>query len=69
MSGLSRGAPGHRYTNATITDPNGFAGIDGIFRFLPNGFTERGLAVMEIAPNGQLTVASPAASTFQSQGF
>ena len=66
---LSRGAPGRRYTTATITDPNGFAGIDGIFRFLPNGFTERGLAVMEIAPNGQLTVASPAASTFQSQGF
>ena len=66
---LSRGAVGRRYTTATITDPNGFSGIDGIFRFLPNGFTERGLAVMEIAPNGSLIVASPAASTFQSQGF
>jgi branched-chain amino acid transport system substrate-binding protein len=66
---LSRGAPGRRYTRQTISDPNGFAGIDGIFRFLPNGFTERGLAVMEIAPNGQLLTASPAAATFQSQGF
>lgn len=66
---LSRGSSGHRYTRDTISDPNGFAGIDGIFRFLPNGFTERGLAVMEIAPNGQLTVASPAAATFQAQGF
>jgi branched-chain amino acid transport system substrate-binding protein len=68
-STLSRGSPGRRYTRETISDPNGFAGIDGIFRFLPNGFTERGLAVMEIAPNGQLLVASPAASTFQAQGF
>lgn len=66
---LSRGSRGNRYTNQSISDPNGFAGIDGIFRFLPNGFTERGLAVMEIAPNGQLTVASPAAATFQSQGY
>ncbi len=66
---LSRGSRGHRYTNQTISDPNGFSGIDGIFRFLPNGFTERGLAVMEIGANGQLIVASPAASTFQSQGF
>ncbi len=68
-STLSRGSPGRRYTRETISDPNGFAGIDGIFRFLPNGFTERGLAVMEIAPNGQLLIASPAASTFQAQGF
>ena len=66
---LSRGSRGNRYTNQSISDPNGFAGIDGIFRFLPNGFTERGLAVMEIAPNGQLLVASPAAATFQAQGF
>jgi branched-chain amino acid transport system substrate-binding protein len=66
---LSRGQPGRRYTRQSISDPNGFAGIDGIFRFLPNGFTERGLAVMEIAPNGQLLTASPAAATFQSQGF
>jgi ABC-type branched-subunit amino acid transport system substrate-binding protein len=68
-STLSRGSPGRRYTKETISDPNGFSGIDGIFRFLPNGFTERGLAVMEIAPNGQLLIASPAANTFQAQGF
>ncbi|MBI1211500.1 MAG: ABC transporter substrate-binding protein [Alphaproteobacteria bacterium] len=66
---LSRGSAGHRFTREAISDPNGFSGIDGIFRFLPNGFTERGLAVMEIAPNGQLVVASPAAATFQAPGF
>ncbi len=65
---LASGAPGRRYTRATIADPNGFAGIDGIFRFRTDGMTERGLAVMEVTDSGQ-TVISPASSTFQSQGF
>jgi ABC-type branched-subunit amino acid transport system substrate-binding protein len=65
---LAGGTPGKRYTRTTIADPNGFAGIDGIFRFRSDGMTERGLAVMEVA-NGQLNVVSPAANTFQAQGF
>ena len=65
---LAPGSPGRRYTRATIGDPNGFAGIDGIFRFRSDGMTERGLAVMEVTAAGQ-TVISPASSTFQSQGF
>jgi ABC-type branched-subunit amino acid transport system substrate-binding protein len=66
---LANGTPGKRYTRATIADPNGFAGIDGIFRFKPDGITERGLAIMEVSPTGQLMVVSPAATTFQSQGY
>jgi hypothetical protein len=31
--------------------------------------TQRGLAVIEVSANGQLSVVSPAATTFQSQGF
>jgi ABC-type branched-subunit amino acid transport system substrate-binding protein len=65
---LASGAPGRRYTRATIADPNGFSGIDGIFRFRTDGMTERGLAVMEVTESGQ-TVISPASNTFQSQGF
>ncbi|MFM9862537.1 MAG: penicillin-binding protein activator [Micropepsaceae bacterium] len=65
---LASGAPGRRYTRANIADPNGFSGIDGIFRFRTDGMTERGLAVMEVTSAGQ-TVISPASSTFQSQGF
>jgi ABC-type branched-subunit amino acid transport system substrate-binding protein len=65
---LAAGSPGRRYTRATIADPNGFAGIDGIFRFRSDGMTERGLAVMEVTAAGQ-TVISPAPNTFQSQGF
>jgi branched-chain amino acid transport system substrate-binding protein len=66
---LAGGPPGKRYTRTTIADPNGFAGIDGIFRFRADGITERGLAVMEVSTGGQLQVVSPAANTFQSQGF
>jgi branched-chain amino acid transport system substrate-binding protein len=65
---LSSGSAGRRYTRATIADPNGFAGIDGIFRFRSDGMTERGLAVMEVSATGK-SVISPAAATFQSQGF
>lgn len=66
---LSGGRPGQRYTRTTIADPNGFAGIDGIFRFRSDGMTERGLAVLELTQSGQLSVVSPAANTFQSTGF
>jgi ABC-type branched-subunit amino acid transport system substrate-binding protein len=40
------------FSDAAITNPNGFAGIDGIFRVLPNGTTQRGLAVMEVTKSG-----------------
>lgn len=66
---LANGTPGRRYTRTSLADPNGFAGIDGIFRFRPDGMTERGLAVMEVSAAGQITVVSPAAQTFQAQGF
>jgi branched-chain amino acid transport system substrate-binding protein len=67
-STLAGGPAGRRYTRTAISDPNGFAGIDGIFRFRADGMTERGLAVMEVSSGG-LNVVSPAAVTFQSQGF
>jgi len=66
---LSSGRPGQRYTKSTIADANGFAGIDGIFRFRSDGMTERGLAVFEVTQAGAPSVVSPAANTFQSPGF
>jgi ABC-type branched-subunit amino acid transport system substrate-binding protein len=65
---LAAGSKGRRYTTASITDPNGFAGIDGIFRFLPDGLTERGLSVMEIQQGGTLRVVDPAPASFQKSG-
>jgi len=64
---LAPGVAYHRFTPAAITDPNGFAGVDGIFRFNPDGTAERGLAVMGVKPDG-FAVVSPAPVTFQHQG-
>jgi hypothetical protein len=60
---LSNGVPYHRFTKTALTDPNGFGGVDGIFRFLADGTSERGLAVLEITGEG-FSVVSPAPKTF-----
>ena len=52
------------YLRETITDANGFAGIDGIFRFLDSGVADRGLAIIEVRKNG-FAVLSPAPTTFE----
>jgi len=64
---LSQGPAYHRFTPAALNDPNGFAGVNGIFRFRPDGTSERGLAVLEMTPAGPVVV-SPAPTTFQRPG-
>jgi ABC-type branched-subunit amino acid transport system substrate-binding protein len=61
---LSKGEPYHRFTQSALMDPNGFSGVDGIFRFNADGTSERGLAVLEVAPDG-FHIVSPAPKTFQ----
>ena len=61
---LSQGAPYHRFTAAALADPNGFASVNGIFRFNNDGTSERGLAVLEMTAGGPVVV-SPAPTTFQ----
>jgi ABC-type branched-subunit amino acid transport system substrate-binding protein len=65
---LAKGPPYQRYTQAALTDPNGFAGVDGIFRFHEDGSAQRGLAILEVQPTGFLVIA-PAPTTFQAVGF
>lgn len=60
---LPPGGDGKIYTNQSLSNPNGFAGIDGVFRFLTNGLSERGLAVMEIQPGGPRQIGE-ASGTF-----
>jgi ABC-type branched-subunit amino acid transport system substrate-binding protein len=55
-------------TNETLTQPSGFSGLDGIFRFRPDGTVERGLAVMQFR-SGQAVVLEPAATTFDQLVF
>lgn len=51
------------YTADSITQPVGFSGIDGIFRFLPDGQVQRGLAVLELQPEAFAEV-DPAPQAF-----
>jgi branched-chain amino acid transport system substrate-binding protein len=52
-----------RFSEQVLTNASGFAGIDGVFRFRPDGPNERGLAVLRVAPAGG-QVISPAPHTF-----
>lgn len=45
---LSQGKPGRRYAPGQITRARGFSGVDGLFRLLPDGTSERGLAILEV---------------------
>ena len=56
-----------RFTEEVLTNPSGFAGIDGIFRFKTDGTNERGLAVLRVTPSGG-QVISPAPKTFGASG-
>jgi ABC-type branched-subunit amino acid transport system substrate-binding protein len=51
-------APGQRFSADTLTNPSGFAGIDGVFRFRRDGTNQRGLAIMRVTPNGPEVIAS-----------
>lgn len=50
-------------TNEALTNPSGFAGIDGVFRFRNDGTNQRGLAVLRVTPSGGQVIA-PALRTF-----
>jgi hypothetical protein len=56
------------FTREDLINPNGFAGIDGIFRFRPDGLVERGLAVLEYS-DAKIRVIDPAPTTFQNYGY
>ena len=52
-----------RFSEQVLTNSSGFAGIDGVFRFRPDGTNERGLAVLRVTPGGG-QVVSPAPRSF-----
>lgn len=61
---LAKQGGGTTYTEQMLTNPDGFAGYDGIFRFRSDGLVERGLAVMEIQRRGS-RVIDPAPGSFR----
>ncbi|WGS20821.1 MULTISPECIES: penicillin-binding protein activator [unclassified Bradyrhizobium] len=57
VAALARTQGAQRFAPETLTNPSGFAGIDGLFRFRSDGTNERGLAVMKVASGGSTAVA------------
>lgn len=50
-----------------ITDPSGFAGVNGVFRLLGNGRNDRGLALLQLR-DGEAVVIEGAPRSFGGQG-
>ncbi len=65
---LARGRPYDRFTEAALTDPNGFSGVDGIFRFRDDGSTDGASRCCKSRATG-FTVVDPAPRTFPAAGF
>ena len=61
---LGQGENGPNYSVQALASPNGYWGRDGIFRLMPSGLTERGLAVLEITRKSS-KVSDPAPESFQ----
>lgn len=60
---LARSGEAAPFSAASLTSPAGFAGVDGIFRFTPDGMSQRGFAIMQVTRNGA-AVAQPAPTAF-----
>lgn len=61
---LARADGGAGFGHAALTDPSGFAGRDGVFRFAGQGVAERRLAVLRVERHGA-TVISVAPTSFE----
>lgn len=65
---LARGPQGADFSDAAITNPNGFSGLDGIFRFRTDGRVQRGLAVLEVQHDGD-KIIDPAPQSFENLSY
>jgi hypothetical protein len=65
---LAKSSNGAPITREALTQSAGFAGVSGIFRLLPNGTNERGLAVAQIR-NNAVVVIDAAPRSFAGAGF
>ncbi len=65
---LARAPGGEPFSQQAILNPQGFTGVDGLFRFAPSGLVQRGLAVLEVEPQGNVVVG-PAPQSFQDIGY
>jgi hypothetical protein len=67
VAALTKTQGAQRFTEPVLTNASGFNGIDGLFRFRPDGTNQRGLAVLRVAPAGG-QIISPAPKSFTGSG-
>lgn len=65
---LAKSGGDNPFAREAILNPSGFSGVDGLFRFTQAGLVQRGLAVVEVGPQGN-TVVSPAPHAFTAPGM
>jgi len=68
IAALTKTQGQQRFSEAVLTNASGFTGIDGLFRFRPDGTSQRGLAVMRVSPTGG-QILSPAPKSFGTSGI
>lgn len=61
---MARQPGGPAYDAESLTQPSGFAGVDGLFRLMPDGSNQRGLAVLRLTPRG-IELEDPAPTSFE----
>ena len=61
---LGRAGDGAGFGAEALLNPSGFSGIDGVFRFTPDGRVERGLAIYEMQAGGPVVI-DPAPASFE----
>ncbi|MBN9021556.1 MAG: penicillin-binding protein activator [Rhizobiales bacterium] len=66
--GLSGRFGAEGFTDKVLTNPSGFVGVDGAFRFTATGTNQRALAVFQLE-RGQPVVISPPPTSFSSAGY
>lgn len=62
IAGLLKAYGAQAFDAANLTNPSGFSGIDGAFRFRTDGTNERSLSVLRVTPQGGQTVSAAARS-------
>ena len=68
VAALVKAQGSQRITNEMLTNPSGFAGVDGVFRFRNDGTNQRGLAILRVTPSGGQVIA-PALRTFNASAI
>ena len=59
-------AKANDFSDTTLSRPDGFTGVDGLFRFGSDGLVQRNLDIVEVQPKG-FVVKDPAPKDFAPQ--